>query len=45
MPLVTGGHLQIMYDASKIEADPITIQVVSPDGQTTETKFDLATLR
>lgn len=45
VPLVTGAHIQLTYDAAKIEADPIVIQVVAPDGQTVETKFDLAELR
>jgi hypothetical protein len=44
-PLVTGAVIQAVYDPVKLTADPIVIQVVSPDGQTVETKFDLAELR
>lgn len=45
MPLVTGGHIQVIYDSEKLTADPITIDVIAPDGQKTETSFNLASLR
>jgi len=44
-PLVTGARIQAIYDPAKITADAITVQVVAPDGQRTETKFDLSELR
>jgi len=44
-PLVTGALIQAVYDPAKLTADPITIDVLSPDGQKVETSFDLATLR
>jgi hypothetical protein len=45
MPLVTGARIQAIYDPANITADPITVEVVAPDGQTVETSFNLATLR
>jgi hypothetical protein len=44
-PMVTGARIQAIYNPEKISADPVTIRVVGPDGQTVETKFDLTKLR
>ena len=44
-PLVTGARIQAVFDPTKLTADPITIEVISPDGQKVETIFNLASLR
>lgn len=44
-PMVTGARIHAIYDPAKITADPITIEVLMPDGQKVETTFDLAALR
>lgn len=44
-PLVTGARIQVIYDSEKLTADPITIEVIAPDGQKVETNFNLASLR
>lgn len=45
VPLVMGAHIQAIYDANKISADPVTIDVLTPDGQKVETTFNLSRLR
>lgn len=45
MPLVTGAHLEVLYDPARIDSEPARIVVVAPTGQTFETQFNLAELR
>jgi hypothetical protein len=40
-----GERIELVYDATKITADPITIEVDRPDGLHVETTFNLAELR
>lgn len=45
IPMVTGAHIEVHYDPTKIEAAPVRIVVLAPTGQTFETSFNLAELR
>lgn len=42
---IVGERVDLVYDATKITADPITVEVDMPDGQHAETTFNLAKLR
>lgn len=44
-PIVSGARIVLDYDPAQIDADPATIEVVTPDGQTVTTTFDLMRLR
>jgi hypothetical protein len=44
-PMVTGARIEVIYDPEKIDAKPARIVVLTPDGQTVETTFNLAKLR
>lgn len=44
-PVPVGERVELEYDAAKITADTITIEVDTPDGQHVETTFNLAKLR
>lgn len=45
IPVVTGARIEVEYRADTIEAGPVKITVLTPDGQDVETTFDLARLR
>ncbi len=45
VPVVTGARIMVEYNPEKIQAGPVEIRVVMPDGQETETTFDLGKLR
>jgi len=45
IPIVTGAMIQLLYDPQKIKAEPVQVVVLTPDGRTVETTFDLAKLR
>jgi hypothetical protein len=42
---IVGERVELVYDATKITADPITVEVNMPDGQRAQTTFNLAKLR
>ena len=45
MPMLTGAHIEILYDPQKVDAAPTRIVVLAPTGQTFSTTFNLAELR
>lgn len=45
IPMVTGAHIEILYDPQKVDPAPTRIAVLAPTGQTFETTFNLADLR
>jgi hypothetical protein len=45
IPLVTGARIELSYSPGKIDSEPTQVVVLTPDGQTVETTFDLARLR
>ena len=45
IPMVTGAMILLLYNPEKIGANSTRIVVISPDGQTVETTFNLAKLR
>ncbi|MGH9733335.1 MAG: hypothetical protein ACRD8A_01935 [Candidatus Acidiferrales bacterium] len=45
MPMLTGAHIEILYDPQKVDAAPTRIVVLAPTGQAFETTFNLAHLR
>lgn len=45
IPMVTGAHIEALYDPTKIESAPVQIVVTAPTGQTFETSFNLGQLR
>jgi hypothetical protein len=40
-----GGDVTLKFDGSQLRSDPIRIDVLTPDGQTVQAKFDLEVLR
>jgi hypothetical protein len=40
-----GEHVQMDFDAGKIESSPLTIEIDTPNGRHAETTFDLSTLK
>lgn len=40
-----GARIRLLYDASKIDSSPVTVHVITPDGQDVQTTFDLGSLR
>lgn len=45
IPLITGARIELTYNPEKIDAEPAQVVVLTPDGQTIETSFNLAKLR
>lgn len=45
IPMVTGAHIELLYEPEKIESAAARIVVLAPTGQTFETSFNLAQLR
>ena len=42
---VSGAMIELQYAAGKVASDKTVVKVFTPDGQSVETQFDLATLR
>jgi hypothetical protein len=42
---VVGEHIELEFEAAKIESSPLTIEIDTLDGQLAETTFDPAELR
>jgi hypothetical protein len=42
---VIGARIALEYDAKKIDSEPTTVEVITPDGQQVEATFDLTSLR
>lgn len=45
VPMVTGAHIEVLYDPAKIDSTATQIVVLTPTGQTVETTFNLSELR
>lgn len=45
MPMLTGTHIEVLYDPGKLASAPMRIVVAAPTGQTFEATFNLAELR
>lgn len=45
IPYVTGARIELDYDSTKIDSAPLTVEVLTPDGQKVEAPFDLSRLR
>jgi hypothetical protein len=43
--VLSGALVELTYDAEKIKSEDAKVEVLAPDGQKTETIFDLAALR
>lgn len=45
-PVLSGAEVDLTYDPDKIDAaSPLTVEVLTPDGQDVQTTFDLSQLR
>jgi hypothetical protein len=40
-----GEHVQMEFDAGKIESSPLTIEIDTPNGRHADTTFELSTLK
>jgi hypothetical protein len=45
IPMVTGARIVLIYNPEKIESEATRVVVLTPDGQTVETTFNLAKLQ
>jgi len=45
IPIVTGARIELIYNPEKIESEATRVVVLTPDGQTVETTFNLAKLQ